>query len=238
MNNFEKINWNVPDSIKILVSKKSFSSKNDFNISFYGKNNYEEAYKNINFLMNNFLPSRPHFTKQVHGKKVIDLNKNILPSYVADGLITSKKKQVVSILTADCMPIVISSTCGNIICVLHVGRKGLEFNIIENAFSILNNYNYSYEAWIGPSISKDFYLVDNNIKNTFVNLNEKYEDFFSRNNNNVYMDLSGIAAFQLKENKVDNVYYSGLCTFKNSKDFYSFRKFSDVKRFGTFVWID
>ena len=81
-------------------------------------------------------------------------------------------------------------------------------------------------------------MVDNNIKNTFVNLNEKYEDFFSRNNNNVYMDLSGIAAFQLKENKVDNVYYSGLCTFKNSKDFYSFRKFSDVKRFGTFVWID
>ena len=238
MINFEEIDWNVSDSIKILVTKKSFSPKKDFNISFSGKNKYEETKKNIDFLTDNFLPSEPYFIKQIHGEKVIDLDRNIFQSYVADGLVTSKKKQVISILTADCMPIVISSICGSIICVLHVGRKGLEFNIIESAFKILKNYNYSFEAWIGPSISKDYYLVDESIKKIFVSIDKKYEEFFLKNSNNLHMDLSGIATYQLKKNNVNNIYYSGLCTVKDSKDLYSFRKFSDEKRFGTFVWTE
>ena len=199
MINFEEIDWNVSDSIKILVTKKSFSPKKDFNISFSGKNKYEETKKNIDFLTDNFLPSEPYFIKQIHGEKVIDLDRNIFQSYVADGLVTSKKKQVISILTADCMPIVISSICGSIICVLHVGRKGLEFNIIESAFKILKNYNYSFEAWIGPSISKDYYLVDESIKKIFVSIDKKYEEFFLKNSNNLHMDLSGIATYQLKK---------------------------------------
>jgi hypothetical protein len=238
MINFEEIDWNVSDSIKILVTKKSFSPKKDFNISFSGKNKYEETKKNIDFLTDNFLPSEPYFIKQIHGEKVIDLDRNIFQSYVADGLVTSKKKQVISVLTADCMPIVISSICGSIICVLHVGRKGLEFNIIESAFKILKNYNYSFEAWIGPSISKDYYLVDESIKKIFVSIDKKYEEFFLKNSNNLHMDLSGIATYQLKKNNVNNIYYSGLCTVKDCKDLYSFRKFSDEKRFGTFVWIE
>ena len=238
MINFEEIDWNVSDSIKILVTKKSFSPKKDFNISFSGKNKYEETKKNIDFLTDNFLPSEPYFIKQIHGEKVIDLDRNIFQSYVADGLVTSKKKQVISILTADCMPIVISSICGSIICVLHVGRKGVEFNIIESAFKILKNYNYSFEAWIGPSISKDYYLVDESIKKIFVSIDKKYEEFFLKNSNNLHMDLSGIATYQLKKNNVNNIYYSGLCTVKDCKDLYSFRKFSDEKRFGTFVWIE
>ena len=238
MINFEKIDWNVSGSIKILVTKKNFSSKKDFNISFSGKNKYEETRNNIDFLMDNFLPSKPYFIKQAHGKKVIDLDKNFFKSCVADGLVTRKRKQVISILTADCMPIVISSICGSIICVLHVGRKGAEFNIIESAFKILKNYNYSFEAWIGPCISKNYYIVDENIKKKFISIDKKYEEFFFENNKDLHMDLSGIATYQLKENNVDNIYYSGLCTVKDCKDFYSFRKFSDEKRFGTFVWIE
>ena len=238
MINFEEIDWNVSDTIKILVTKKNFSPKKDFNISFSGKNKYEETRSNIDFLMDNFLPSKPYFIKQVHGKKVIDLEKNIFKSYVADGLVTRKREQVISILTADCMPIVISSICGSIICVLHVGRKGAEFNIIESAFKILKKYNYSFEAWIGPSISKNYYLVNENIKKKFISIDKKYEEFFFEKNRNLHMDLSGIATYQLKENNVDNIYYSGLCTVKDYKDFYSFRKFSDEKRFGTFVWIE
>lgn len=238
MHNYENVNWNVPDSIKILVTKKNFSPDNEFNISYSGNNTYNETRKNIDFIVEKFLPSKPYFIKQVHGKKVIDLNENILSSYVADGLITSKKNQVISILAADCMPIVISSTCGSIVCVLHVGRKGAEFNIIKNAFKILNNYNYSYEAWIGPSISKNYYLVNNNIMKVFIDLNKKYEEFFFNNNNNLHMDLSGIATFQLNENNVKNIYYSRLCTVKNYDDLYSYRKSFDKKRFGTFVWIE
>ena len=137
------------------------------------------------------------------------------------------------------MPIVISSICGSIICVLHVGRKGAQYNIVENAFKVLKKYNYIYEAWIGPAISQEYYLVDENIRKLFLDCNSDYSIFFDKNKINkklFNMNLIGIASYQLKTNGVNKIAFSELCTVKNNNDYYSYRINSDKKRFGTFVW--
>lgn len=237
MNNNININWNVCDSVKVLVTTKNFLSNKNFNIS-YTNNEYNKTKKDIDFLSDKILPSYPNFIKQAHGKKIVNLDEQKIHSHVADGIITSKKKQVIAVQTADCMPIVISSVCGSIVCILHAGRKGVEYNIINSAFEILKKYNYSYEAWIGPSISKDYYIVDDNIKKSFIKINKKYENFFYRNNSQFNMDLLGIASLQLNENNVKNIFYSDMCTVKNKDNFYSYRNSSDQKRFGTFAWIE
>ena len=237
MNNyFIKLDWNVSKSVKVLVTKKNFLSRENFNLAI-SNNPYERTKENINILCNKFMPSSPIFMKQIHGKKIIDLNKDSL-SHVGDGIITSTKNQVISVLTADCMPIIISSLGGEIICILHVGRKGVQFNIVDNAFKILNQYKYKYEAWIGPSISKDFYEVDKKIKDSFLDIDNQYGNFFTESNKLYKMDLAGIVTTQLKKNNVNNIFYSNLCTVKNSNDFFSYRKNSDTGRFGTFVWIE
>ena len=237
MNNKININWNVSDLVKVVVTTKKFLSKKNFNISYTG-NEYNKTKEDIDFLADNILPGYPIFVKQAHGKKIVNLDEKRTYSHVADGIITSKKNQVIAIQTADCMPIVISSVCGSIICILHAGRKGVEYNIVSSAFEILKKYDYSYEAWIGPSISKEHYIVDKNIKKSFININKEYENFFSKNNNKFNMDLLGIVSVQLKENNVKNIFYSDLCTVKNKNIFYSYRNSSDTKRFGTFVWIE
>ena len=234
---FIKPNWDVTKDVKILVTKKNFQSKKNFNLS-YGKNKYIGT-KNDRDYLNNIFPSIPYYIKQVHGNKVICLDDNKKLSYVCDGIITKQKNKVISVLTADCIPIVISSLCGNVICILHVGRKGAEYNIIDNAFKILKKYNYVYNAWIGPAISKKYYLVDNYIKNLFLNIDSQYSSFFCQHNTNeklYHMDLIGIASYQLSKNHVDKIVLSDLCTVKNNSDYYSYRLNSDSKRFGTFVW--
>ena len=237
-NKFVSAKWNVASNVKILVTKKNFLSKKNFNLSFMN-NKYPEIKNNREYL-NKLLPSSPHYIKQVHGNKVINLDNKSNYSHVCDGLVTRKKNQVIGVLTADCIPLIISSKCGNAICVLHVGRKGLEYNIIKNAFKILNTHNYEYEAWIGPSISEKYYTVDNKVKNMFKNINKDYEVFFKKNNsNNLFnMDLIGIACYQLTKNNVDNISYSNLCTVENNDDFYSHRYSSNKGRFGTYVWIN
>ena len=235
-NNFINLDWNVSKSVKVLVTKKNFLSRENFNLAI-SNNPYKRTKENINILHNKFMPSSPIFMKQIHGKKIIDLNKGSL-SHVGDGIITSTKNQVISVLTADCMPIIISSLGGEIICILHVGRKGVQFNIVDNAFKILNEYKYKYEAWIGPSISKDFYEVDQKIKDSFLGIDDQYGNFFTKSNELYKMDLAGIVTTQLKKNNVNNIFYSNLCTAKNSNEFFSYRKNSDTGRFGTFVWIE
>jgi len=229
--------WNVSKNVKILVTKKNFLSQENFDLSCIN-NRYVSTKKNRD-LINNILPSKPYYMKQVHGKKVIYLDDSEKLSHVCDGLITRKKNRVISILTADCVPIVISSICGSIICVLHVGRKGAQYNIIDNAFKVLKRYNYVYEAWIGPAISQEYYLVDDNIRKLFLDYSSDYSIFFDKNkiNNRLFnMNLIGITSYQLRTNGVNKVTFSELCTVKNSNDYYSYRYNSDKKRFGTFVW--
>ena len=235
---FVNVKWNVASKVKILVTKKTFFSKKNFSLS-YMNNKYSKIKKNRENL-NKLFPSTPYYIKQVHGNRVINLDNKINVSHICDGLITRRKNQVIGVLTADCIPIIISSKCGNIICALHVGRKGLEYNIIKNAFKILNTYSYRYEVWVGPAISKKYYIVDMKVKNLFKNINKNYEKFFKKNNSNndFNMDLVGIASFQLMQNNVDNIFYSNLCTVENNDDFYSHRYSSSKERFGTFVWIN
>ena len=229
---------NFASNIKILVTKKNFLSKKNFDLSFM--NNKYLKIRNNREDLNKLLPSKPHYIKQIHGNKVINLDNDSNFSHVCDGVITRKKNQVIGILTADCIPLVISSKCGNIVCALHVGRKGLEYNIIKNAFKILNKYSYEYEAWVGPAISKKYYIVDSKVKDSFKNINKDYVDFFKESNfkNTFNMDLIGIASFQLAKNNVDNISYSNLCTVENNDDFYSYRYSSNKERFGTYVWIN
>jgi YfiH family protein len=237
-NKFLNAECNIASNIKILVTKKNFLSKENFDLSFMNKKYLE--IKNNREDLNKLLPSNPYYIKQVHGNKVINLDNDSKFSHVCDGLITRKKKQVIGILTADCIPLIISSKCGNIVCALHVGRKGLEYNIIKNAFKILNKYSYEYEAWVGPAISKKYYIVDSKVKNLFKSINKDYVDFFKQSNSkNIFnMDLIGIASFQLAKNNVDNISYSNLCTVENNDDFYSHRYTSSKERFGTYVWIN
>ena len=238
MNNFliKNIGWNVSKSVKILVTRRNFFYRENFNLAL-ANNPYARTMENIKILSDKYLPSSPIFIKQVHGNNIINLNKEP-KSFVGDGIITSNKNQVLSVLTADCIPIVISDITGEVVCILHVGRKGAQFNLIDNAFKILNNYKNSFEAWIGPSISKDHYLVDKKIKNSFLRIDNKYKDFFSKFNNIYEMDLVGIASYQLNKNNIKNIFYSNLCTVKNNNDYFSYRKDKSKERFGTFVWIE
>ena len=70
-----KPKWNVSSSVKVLVTTKDFNFRKNFNIA-YGYEKSSIVRGNINILKDKFLPSRPFFVKQVHGKKVINIDKD------------------------------------------------------------------------------------------------------------------------------------------------------------------
>ena len=86
------VKWNVASNVKILVTKKNFFFKKNFNLS-YMNDKYSDIKKNREDL-NKFFPSTPHYTKQVHGNRVINLDNELNVSHICDGLVTRKKNQV------------------------------------------------------------------------------------------------------------------------------------------------
>ena len=93
---------------------------------------------------------------QTHSNKVVvidEKNKNI-QRINSDALITKLKNIAISVLTADCVPILVYEEVNQIIACIHAGWKGAISGIIENTLNeivTMSKNNRIYVA-IGPCI--------------------------------------------------------------------------------------
>lgn len=101
---------------------------------------------------------------QVHGAEVLcaDSDKD-LAGADADGLMTSRKQRVLSIRTADCLPVFFEDPAAPAIALVHAGWRGLKAGILEEAVCRMGRvYRSSPEKMrvgIGPAIRGCCYEV-------------------------------------------------------------------------------
>ena len=71
---------------------------------------------------------------QTHSNKVIIINQNNIDKKIidSDAIITNQKGIALSVLTADCVPIILYDKTNDIIACIHAGWKGAIAGIIKN----------------------------------------------------------------------------------------------------------
>jgi len=174
----------------------------------------------------------------------------------ADGLVGNKCNQNLWVYSADCMPIFFADKRTRNVAALHCGRKGLEKKIIKNLIKIFDNLGTSRDdllVAIGPSISKEHYLVDKitltefyrkaENKNITVNLNKTEKDVcfsdsnYSKEQNLNQLDLKRSAYRQLLDENIPNknIDISNLCTYKLKTEFNSWRRSKTMSRQWNFI---
>ena len=174
----------------------------------------------------------------------------------ADGLVGDKYNQNLWVYTADCMPIFFADKRTRNVAALHCGRKGLEKKIIKNLVKIFDNLGTSRDdllVAIGPTISKEHYLVDQKTLKEFyrkvenkeisVNFTKTEKIFYFNYLNNLkeqnlnQLDLRRFAYRQLlNENIPDtNIDISNLCTYELKNEFNSWRRSKTISRQWNFI---
>ena len=174
----------------------------------------------------------------------------------ADGLVSNKKNQNLWVYTADCMPIFFADKKTRNVAALHCGRKGLEKKIIKNLVKIFDNLGASRDdllVAIGPTISKEHYLVDMKTLKEFCrkaenkkitsNLTQIGKDHYlnnlnySKEQNLNQLDLKRFAFRQLLNEKIPftNIDISNLCTFELQNEFNSWRRNKTISRQWSFI---
>ena len=174
----------------------------------------------------------------------------------ADGLFGNKCNQNLWVYTADCMPIFFADKRSRNVAALHCGRKGLEKKIINNLIKIFDNLGTSRDDLIiaiGPSISKEHYLIDKmtlkefyrkaeNKKITVSLTKTKSELSFSdldklKEQNSNQLDLKRSAYRQLLNENIPhkNIDISNLCTYKLKNEFNSWRRNKTNSRQWNFI---
>jgi len=165
---------------------------------------------------------------QIHSNKIkIVDEKSINKNIVSDGLLTTSNKVVLGILTADCAPIFFFDYKKKIVSAIHAGWRGAKNGIIKNAIKLMlecgSNLN-NIISCIGPCIGKESYKVNNDFFRKFIIENSQNKEFFLIKKNEMNFDLKSYIVEKIKNCGVKKILFKSFDTFKDKKNFFSYRR--------------
>jgi YfiH family protein len=191
------------------------------------------------------LPGDPLWLDQVHGGDVLDADAWTAESADApraDAAVTVRPGRVLAIMTADCLPVVLSGQGGAVLGVAHAGWRGLVGGVLENTVARMRAVcpgAGALRAWIGPAISQRHFEVGDDVHAAFVGRDPAARMFFVRSPAapKWLADLPSLARHRLWRAGVEDVELSGYCTYGRADLFYSYRRASDTGRLATLAWL-
>lgn len=175
------------------------------------------------------LPAEPAWLKQVHGARVIDLDRS--PQREGDAALTRTAGRVCVAQVADCMPVLFADEAGTAVAAAHAGWRGLAAGVLEATVDAMGIPADKLVAWLGPAIGPRAYEVGDEVRAAF----RGYEDAFSPTRPGHWLlDLYAVARRKLAALKA--VTGGGYCTYSESR-FYSYRRDRTGARMGAFIWL-
>lgn len=181
------------------------------------------------------IPEEPFWMNQTHSTDVLHANSAVTRD--GDGAYTSNAGCVLAVLTADCLPIVITN--GEELGVIHAGWRGLAGGIVSNAMARFSQRT-DIQAWLGPAIGPLAFEVGEDVLEAFVARQKGYHRFFKpRSAKGKYLcDLYSLARAELNDAGCDNVSGGNYCTFDQRELFHSHRRDGlSSGRMATIAWL-
>lgn len=220
-----------------LLTEQVTSTFGGFNLGLHVGDDAERVTHNRNVL-NHFISQQLFYQaeklidevdiqwlEQVHGNEVVTVINVNEQAIVADASITRQKNIALAIMTADCLPILLSHRMGTEIAAIHGGWRPLAGNIVAKTIAKMHSSPSDIVAWLGPCIGKDSFEVGEEVKQSFTQLDAEFNDAFVMQDNGKYLaDLQKIARRQLVSLGVNAIASLTKCTYQETETYYSYRK--------------
>jgi len=196
-------------------------------------------------LLTNHFDTAPAFCwlNQTHSTELIKLTDNTLHTVNADASWTDSSQQTSVIMTADCLPILMTNKQGSFVASIHAGWRGLCDGIVEKTVDHICNElalsAHDFLVWLGPCIGPDVFEVGDDVRDQFIQQNPLAEEAFiaAETAGKWFANLHQLTKLRLAEFDGMNITESELCTFNDPELFYSYRRDGKTGRLATFIWI-
>lgn len=144
--------------------------------------------------------------EQVHGVHVITVDDemplwSVAERPQADALVSARADVVLSVMTADCAPVLFSSHDGRVVGVAHAGWRGAVGGVLEATVQSMRALGAGeIKAAIGPCIAQSSYEIGEEMKAEIVAQYPRAECFFSSalRPRHAFFDLPGFCAWRLQ----------------------------------------
>jgi polyphenol oxidase len=196
------------------------------------------------------LPAEPVWLKQVHGTRVWDADLTPTEEIIeADAAVTTKSNTVLTVMAADCLPVLISDPEGKVIGAAHAGWRGLLGGVLENTVDAMQAKtglgNASrYLAWLGPAIGPRAFEVGEEVRVAFEAYGKEHslpvaaEAFMAIDGKpgKYWANLYQLARQRLQNKGLNRINGGEFCTVRDQADFFSHRRDGLSGRFAAFIW--
>lgn len=146
----------------------------------------------------------------------------------ADALVTDRPDILLSILTADCVPLLLADHHAGIIGAAHAGWKGAITGITDNVINLMESLGAARDQIIcavGPCIAQKSYEVDQLFKTRFTDDNPINDHFFKDGKTGHFQfDIEAYVASRLAQAGIKNIHCLGQDTYGQEDEFYSYRR--------------
>lgn len=165
---------------------------------------------------------------QVHSADVVTVDGPLATRPRADALVTRRAGLALSVLTADCQPVLFADTAAGVIGAAHAGWRGSLAGVLEAtiaAMEALGARRADIRAVIGPAISQPNYEVGEDFRATFLAQDPANARFFAAGRPGHYLfDLPGFGLHRLRAAGIGRAEWVGLCTYAEPGRFFSYRR--------------
>lgn len=251
--------WPAPENIKAYSTLRypgnSRGVYEQFNLALHVGDDQQDVLVNRQNLMHHAnLPSSPGWLNQTHSNIALlaeTISSETAPN--ADASYTRKHNEVCVVMTADCLPILITNKAGTEVAAIHAGWQGLAAGVLENTLSALHSEPSSLMVWVGPSVSRLNYEVGEDFYATFAKTHTQKElnaafakiiakDLVGANGVRPRKWLADVPLLAVQRLirlgvNVRDIYLSNECTYANPDRYFSYRRDGVTGRMASLIWV-
>ncbi|TDR20850.1 peptidoglycan editing factor PgeF [Marinicella litoralis] len=231
--------WQRPARVKVLQTSRSLINPLSNPTNGFDVHPNHADPDHMHALITAFeLPHEPIFMQQVHGNQVIEYLEPPKAHFdvQADACFTRLPDVICAVMTADCLPVIMTDTEGSFVAAVHCGWRSLYANILSQTLEAINP-QHEVLVWFGPCILQDQYEVDESFVVNYLKRHPDANNAFTEIiDHNSLASLYTMAEIQLQNLGIKQIQQSMECTYLN-KQYYSWRENSTPHRMGTMAWI-
>ena len=170
---------------------------------------------------------------QVHSAIAVPVDGPLSDKPRADALVTATPGIALSVLSADCQPVLFADPEARVIGAAHAGWRGALDGVLHatvDAMETLGATRDNITAVIGPAISQRAYEVGPEFLDSFLDEDPAYARYFiNGEGDRMLFDLPGFGLNRLRAAGVRHAEWTRHCTFSDPARFYSYRRATHAK---------
>lgn len=221
--------WPAPTHVKSLITTRAGGVSEgpyaSLNLSYAVGDDAARVSENRQIIQRQ-VPVPLVYMNQVHGTDaavVADWIGEVAPE--ADAAVDRSGRAACTVMTADCLPVLLCDRAGTVVAAAHGGWRGLAAGVLEQTVAAMRVAPENIMAYFGPAIGPNAFEVGQDVVDAFSMQHPAMQVAFRRTANGAYMaDIYLLARMILERAGVRMIYGGDRCTFSEKDEFFSYRR--------------